>query len=69
MSKRKARAKEPPARRRRGLPTPESVQATIPFVAKGGAKFTILRTTEKDSYDPPVKATKALRTPRKTGRR
>ena len=50
MSKRKAR--------RRGLPKSKSVLEKIPFVAKGGAKFTILRTTEKDSYDPPLKPKK-----------
>lgn len=52
MSKRKPKA------RRRGMPKPASVVEAIPFVAKGGAKFTILRTTEKDSYDPPSKKTR-----------
>jgi hypothetical protein len=49
------------ARRRRGLPKKKSVLEKIPFVAKGGAKFTILRTTEKDSYDPPFKTLKKTR--------
>ena len=60
---------EKPTQRRRGLPQPESVQATIPFVAKGGAAFTILRTSEKDPYDPPVKSVKPRRASRKRARR
>jgi hypothetical protein len=58
MSKRKTRAKPRPKARRRGMPKPASVVEAIPFVSKGGAKFTILRTTEKDSYDPPLKRKK-----------
>ena len=54
MAKRKPKA-------RRGMPKPASVVEKIPFVAKGGAKFTILRTTEKDSYDPPLKPLKKTR--------
>ncbi len=41
------------ARRRRGLPAPESVEAVIPFTSPKGQKFRILRTNEADSYDPP----------------
>lgn len=38
---------------RRGLPAPENVRAIEDFVSPQGTKYQIIKTTEKDAYDPP----------------
>lgn len=37
---------------RRGLPAPENVRAIEDFVSPQGTKYQIIKTTEKDAYDP-----------------
>jgi hypothetical protein len=44
---------------RRGMPTPDSVQAVVPFTSPTGRTYRILKTTERDAYDD-------LRKPSKT---
>jgi hypothetical protein len=36
-----------------GLPDPKSVVSERIFISPKGRRYRILRTTEKDSYDPP----------------
>jgi hypothetical protein len=36
-----------------GLPNPESVVSEQVFISPKGRRYRILRTTEKDPYDPP----------------
>jgi hypothetical protein len=37
------------------LPAPENIRAVEDFVSPQGTKYQILKTTEKDAYDPPEK--------------
>ena len=39
--------------RRRGAPDPETVVEEIPFTTPSGETITILRTNQRDAYDPP----------------
>ena len=43
----------PSERARPGLPDPSSVVAETAFVSPKGRRYRILRTDEKDAYDPP----------------
>jgi len=58
MAKRKGPRKPPrrtppsPASRNPGLPDPKTVISERTFVSPKGTRFRILRTTEKDPYDP-----------------
>jgi hypothetical protein len=38
---------------RPGMPAPDSVAESTEFTSPQGAKYTILKTTETDAYDPP----------------
>ena len=59
MAKRKRPRKESGETPRRGkvpnpgLPDPESVVSERVFISPKGRRYRILRTTEKDPYDPP----------------
>jgi len=41
-----------------GMPAADHVIETTAFVSPQGAKYTILKTTEQDAYDPPLQAKK-----------
>jgi hypothetical protein len=40
---------------RTGLPARDSVREIIPFVSPHKKRYNILRTTEIDAYDPPIR--------------
>lgn len=40
---------------RAGLPARDSVREVVEFVSPRGKPYRILKTTETDAYDPPVK--------------
>jgi len=40
--------------RRRGLPDPRSVVAQTTFQSPKGTRYRVLKTTERDAYDPPA---------------
>ena len=44
---------------RPGLPAPDSVIDTVDFVSPKGDHYKILRTTETDEYDQPIKKPKS----------
>jgi hypothetical protein len=44
-----------------GMPAADHVIETTDFVSPQGAKYTILKTTETDAYDPPLTAAKKQR--------
>ena len=46
------------ARRNPGLPDPKTVVSERTLVSPKGTRFRIIRTTEKDPYDPPDNAKK-----------
>jgi hypothetical protein len=46
---------------RPGMPAAGSVTETTDFVSPQGAKYTILKTTETDAYDPPLLSPKKQR--------
>jgi hypothetical protein len=48
------RAPKPPT----GLPDPRSVVASKTFQSPKGSQYRILKTTERDPYDPPVGSNK-----------
>lgn len=48
-----------------GMPALDSVTETADFVSPQGAKYTILKTTETDAYDPPLSTSKKLRRKRR----
>lgn len=41
-----------------GMPALNNVAETAEFVSPTGAKYTILKTTETDAYDPPLSTSK-----------
>jgi hypothetical protein len=43
------------------MPAPDHVIGTTDFVSPQGAKYTILKTTETDAYDPPLPAAETQR--------
>jgi hypothetical protein len=43
---------------RPGMPAADSVTETTEFTSPQGAKYTILKTTETDAYDPPLSTSK-----------
>jgi hypothetical protein len=58
MAKRKgsreSSGEKPPGKARNpGLPDPESVVSERIFISPKGRRYRILRTTDKDPYDPP----------------
>jgi hypothetical protein len=42
-----------------GMPAADSVREVVEAQSPSGAKFQILKTTERDSYDPPARPKKA----------
>lgn len=55
-SRRKRRAtSSPDDKSRPGLPDPASVLSEKAFTSPAGRTYRILRTTERDAYDPPQK--------------
>lgn len=69
MSRKRTRRSTSPRRKRatrtitsrRGMPTPDSVQAVVPFTSPTGRTYRILKTTEHDAYDELRKPTKTKR--------
>src|SRR5258708_23563103 len=49
---------------RRGMPAQDSVQEVVDFVSPRGVPYKILKTTEVDSYDPPLRPRKKRGKPR-----
>ncbi len=43
---------------RPGMPAADNVTETTEFTSPHGAKYTILKTTETDAYDPPLSTSK-----------
>ena len=51
------------------MPALDNVQEVVDFVSPAGAKYKILKTTETDAYDPPLKVDKKRRKPRGSKRK
>lgn len=56
-SKKRAAAKRP-AQLRAGMPAADSVREVVDFVSPQKVHYKILKTTETDAYDPPLKVGK-----------
>ena len=60
--RKKRRTERPRSEKRRvGLPDPASVLSEKIFTSPTGRSYRILRTTERDAYDPPLKGERKRR--------
>lgn len=66
QKKRKQQPEQPianvPGQLNTGMPSRDNIRKVVDFVSPQGAKYQILRTTEKDAYDPPAAPKKKQRT-------
>jgi hypothetical protein len=56
--KRPATKNGPPAQLRKGMPAQDSVQEVVDFMSPQGVAYKILKTTEVDAYDRPLRLRK-----------